>query len=252
MSAPSFRIDENGEFPFLEYLFPEPNAPFFIRLFLRSSAMDKALGNPTAARNLVEISVPRQGSLIAPRQIHGTLIIPGVSSYALPARPEGDGILLEKCGVEGSLRFADCFPVVIASLEPSPWMAILHSGYKGVVSNIAGNACESFFAHSKRLPSRAFAWIGPGIGRKHYNRKREDPWTRRGLDVFDPEYRDEHRMEVYFDLGGQIRRQLLDAGLPFENVCSLPLCTFERSALCYSYRNGDIENRLFLLAFLTE
>ncbi len=252
MSSVSFRIEESGEFPFIDYLHPDRSAPFFLRLFLRGPGMDRALGNPQSARSLTEASIPRRGPLVAPQQVHGTATIPGTPEFAFPSRPAGDGVLLEKSGVEGSLRFADCFPIVIASLEPSPWIAILHSGYKGVVSNIAGRSCESLFSSPGRTPSRTFAWIGPGIGRKHYNRKRADPWTLKGLNAFAPEYRDELDTEIFFDLGGQIRRQLLDAGLPSNNLCSVPLCTFERNDLCYSYRNGDIENRLFLLAFLSK
>ena len=252
MNSPSFRIEHDGVFPFLEYLYPEPNTPFFIRLFLRGTGMDQVLGNPARARALAEPLIPRQGALIAPHQVHGTFMVPGEASYALPERPEGDGVFLETPGIEGSLRFADCFPVVLASVTPSPWIAILHSGFKGAVSNISGTVCEKLFAFRQRQPSATFAWIGPGIGRKSYNRKHNDPWTKKGLSVFSRENRYKSSDDVTFDIGGQICRQLLDAGLPPKNICSLPLCTFERSDLFYSYRNGDSENRLFLLAFLTE
>ena len=252
MIAPSFRIEPNGDFPFLEYLFPEPHTPFFIRLFLRGAAMDRALGNPAKARELTELLIPRQGALIAPHQVHGTFMVPGEVSYALPERPEGDGVFLDTPGVEGSLRFADCFPVVLASLAPSPWIAIVHSGFKGAVSNISGTVCENIFSANGRRPAATYAWVGPGIGRRSYNRKQNDPWTKKGLSVFSPENRDVRSADVSFDIGGQIFRQLTDAGLLPENICSLPLCTFERSDIFYSYRNGDMENRLFLLAFLTE
>ncbi len=252
MNRPSFRIQEKGDFPFLEYLYPESHAPFFIRLFLRGTLMDRTLGNPATARTFAEPLIPRQGPLIAPHQVHGTFMLLGDASYALPERPEGDGVFLDTPCIEGSLRFADCFPVVLASTTPFPWIAIVHSGFKGAVSNITGTVCESLFSSNERHPAATYAWVGPGIGRKHYNRKYNDPWTKKGLSIFSPENRDERSIDVSFDIGGQINRQLTDAGLPPGNICSLPLCTFERRDIFYSYRNGDIKNRLFLLAFLTE
>ncbi len=245
-------LEEKGKFPNLRYIYPGARSPFFIRLFLRGPAMDRALGSPGAARKLAEEFIPRRGPLVAPQQVHGTRIVSAETSHALPLRPRGDGVLLEDSGIEGSLRFADCFPVILASLIPSPWIAILHSGYKGALENIAGFACNDLFSLPGRSPLHTFAWIGPGIGRKHYNRKKEDPWTQKGMNIFAPDCREERGDEIFFDIGAQILNQLLATGLPPGNISRVSLCTFERNDLFYSYRNGDRENRLFLLAFLTE
>ena len=76
---------------------------------------------------------------IIPSQVHGKNILvvnaSNVSDYALPLRPEADGILLTVPNVTASLRFADCAPVMICG---DSWVMILHSGYKGTALNISG------------------------------------------------------------------------------------------------------------------
>ena len=248
--TPSFRIEHTGPLPFIDYLPPAQESSFFIRLFLRGAEMDSTLGDPHVAREVIEKIVPLQGPLIAPRQVHGDRLIRGVRKFSLPSRPEGDGVLIENSGIEASLRFADCYPVILASQEPSKWIALLHSGYRGVLNNIAGNTCKALFADSDRSPLSTFAWIGPGIGRRHYSRRRDDQWTEKGLSLFAPENTDDLGDEVFFDLGAQIRDQLVSSGIPPSNIRPVPLCTFEKNDLFYSYRRGDFENRLFLMAFL--
>ncbi|HOC82007.1 MAG TPA: laccase domain-containing protein, partial [Synergistales bacterium] len=69
--------------------------------------------------------------LVAPSQVHGTRMIEALPSRSLPARPEGDALLVRRPGVFGSLRFADCIPVVGISVRPRPWVLLVHSGFVG-------------------------------------------------------------------------------------------------------------------------
>jgi len=249
-TAPTFIHETDSMAPSLVFLPPEKEERFFIRLFLRSGKMDLAHGAPLASRKILHELFPVTGRLVAPQQVHGTAVVKAAPGNAVPGRPKADGVLISDPGVEGSLRFADCFPIVLASSLPSPWIAILHSGYKGTVLDIAGKTCASIFSEEGTDPSRTWAWIGPGIGKKHYFRKMGEEWTREGLDFFSPGNTRIEGKDAFFDIGGEIRLRLLAAGLKEENICSIPLCTFHDNDVCYSYRNGDRENRLFLLAWL--
>lgn len=53
---------------------------------------------------------------------------------------------------------------------------------------------------------------------------------------------------IYFDIGGEIRRQLADCGVPEENIFDFGGCTRCENEIFYSYRAGDEEKRNFLLA----
>jgi hypothetical protein len=248
--GPAYEIEGSAVNDSIVYLPPCGESRFSIRLFLKGTAMDQASGEPGRSRELLMGAFPRKGPLVAPRQVHGTDVIAASAGAALPARPSGDGVLLDRCGIEASLRFADCFPVVIASLSPSPRIILLHSGFKGTVLNIAGRAARSLLGKMGADPSRTWAWIGPGIGKNHYFRKKDEPWTRRGIESFSRHNMSGDGDGVFFDLGGEIRKQLGDAGIEDEKICSVPLCTYRDNDVCYSYRRGDRENRLFLLAWI--
>lgn len=244
----TYALHEQRDAPFLAYTVK--GAPFFqARLFLRGTALDRAAGDSGRARSLLSEFIPPRGPLVAPKQVHGNTVMEAHTYVALPENPEADGIHISRQGIEGSLRFADCVPVIIASDTPKPHMAILHSGYKGTVLNISGGAYRRYFGKNDD-PSRTYAWIGPGIGGDVYFRRMGEPWTERGLESFSERNVRREEDRVYFDLAGEIRHQLLHEGMEEDNICVIPICTFQRNDICYSYRKGDRQSHLFLLAFL--
>lgn len=186
--------------------------------------------------------------LIAPRQVHGAAVVPSLAENALPNQPDADGILLTR-GMEGSLRVADCAPVLVLpsedwARENQPWALLLHSGYKGTVLNIVRAGLEAAERLGRGAAASASAWVGPCISGDNYPRMMEE-WTKRGLDTFAPENVREADGRFFFDIAGQIRRQLLDCGLDGARIhlCRLDTVT---SPVCYSYRNGDRTDRMFL------
>ena len=247
---PDFIYLPHKEAPSLAYTIGGRDELFSIRLFLRGSLLDKAGGDPACSREFLQNILPSAGPLIAPRQVHGRTILSAPAGGFLPQRREGDGVFLDERGVEGSLRFADCFPVVLFSEIPEPWILLLHSGFKGTVRDIAGSACEKVFSRGGRDPEKTWAWIGPGIEKTRYCRTPGEEWTDRGLGVFHPDHVRIRSGKAWFDLGGEIRRQLLSAGLRDDCLCSLPMGTYGQNRLCYSYRRGDMSGRHFLLASL--
>ncbi len=247
---PGFLYLPHKEAPSLAYTIGGREEFFSLRFFLRGPLMDKAEGDPALSREALQKILPSAGPHIAPRQVHGRTIVSAPAGGFLPDRRDGDGVFLDERGVEGSLRFADCYPVVFFSDFPEPWILLLHSGFKGTVRDIAGSACEKVFSRGGRDPGKTWVWIGPGIERTRYCRTAGEEWTDRGLRIFHPSAVDVRSEKVWFDLGGQIRRQILAAGVREDRICTLPLGTFGQNRLCYSYRRGDIAPRHFLLASL--
>ena len=247
---PGFTYLPHEEAPSLAYTIGGRDDLFCIRFFLRGPLLDKAEGDPAVCREALTEVLPPAGPLIAPRQVHGRTILSAPSGGFLPERRDGDGVFIDERGVEGSLRFADCFPIVFFSEMPEPWILLLHSGFQGTVRDIAGSACEKLFSRGGRDPEKTWAWIGPGIERSRYCRTLGEEWTDRGLEVFHPDHAHIHSGKAWFDIGGQIRRQLQSAGLRENCLCSLPIGTFGQNRQCYSYRRGDISARHFLLASL--
>ena len=187
---------------------------------------------------------------VKPSQVHGKNIIcvndENIMKYALPERPEADGVLLMASKAQASLRFADCTPVIIWDNEKN-FAMILHSGYKGTVLKIS---CEGINLIREKFGSDVIknlqAWIGPCIGRKNYGRNVEnDEWTLKGMKIFHSENYDEINGKIYFDMPEEIKKQLLSSGLKEKNILMSGIDTFTNSR-CYSYRRGDKTERMTL------
>ena len=233
-----------------------PSASFAeIRLFLKGRLLDRTGGRAGAIRDRLASWLGRPSPLIAPRQVHGVEILDSVFENALPSTPHADGVLLTAPGMEASLRFADCAPVVVAPSEEwgsanAPWVLLMHSGYKGTVQNIVRcgllKVAERFGSGAVQSAS---AWVGPCIGGSNYPRTLEE-WTTQGLEAFRAENVCEMEGRFYFDIAGELRLQLMESGIDQSRIFVSCLDTFENRETCYSYRGGDRDDRMFLYARL--
>lgn len=221
------------------------------RLFMRGLLLAGTGGRAAAIRDRLAPDFLGGGRpLVAPRQVHGVQILKADLEAALPAQVEADGILLTRSDLDASLRFADCAPVLLLPSEEwarrhDPWALILHSGYKGTVQNIAQSGLlEVERSIGRGAAASASAWIGPCIAGRSYPRTLEE-WTQRGLSAFHPENVERAGQSFYFDIAGEIRRQLTECGVPEDrvHVAGVDTAFDER---CYSYRGGDREDRMFL------
>ncbi|MDD2207450.1 MAG: polyphenol oxidase family protein [Aminobacterium sp.] len=254
MSSKGFILQEKEGHYILEYLCPKENVFFSARLFMRGNGITKAMGDPALSREAV-YSLLKENSdkkFIAPQQVHGINILTEEDSFCIPNRPAADGLFLTNSCYEGSLRFADCVPVILASPLPRPWVLLLHSGYKGTVQNIAGNGLD-YVAQKMDLDlKRVYAWIGPGISKEFYYRSQNDDWTTLGQREISSNHWQKVDERVYFDLPGAIETQLREKKLLEANITMIPFCSYRDSKYCYSYRKNDKRERMFLLASLSE
>ena len=150
-------IDNEGQKE-LRLVFPDGlDRHFFARMYCRGELMDRAGGGPELIWRSLSSNF-NNIKLVAPHQVHGTHVIPADSSFALPLRPEADGVMIVPGSDSlASLRFADCCPVVIASDSPVPWMLMLHSGFAGTAKNIVRSALSSISG-----------WYGEAMGKRTY------------------------------------------------------------------------------------
>ena len=223
-----------------------------LRFFMRGALLDETGGRASASRAALTPLLGDSSAfpLIAPKQVHGTTILDAVKENTLPSLVEGDGILLDTEGLEASLRFGDCAPVVVCSSRKPHWVLMMHSGYKGTVQNIVKTGVEKVrIRYGASAVAASWAWVGPCIGGKNYPRDREE-WTLRGLDVFRKENVVSEGTKVFFDLAGELRLQLGEAGVPKERIFLSGIDAFACRDRCYSYRGGDREDRMFLWARL--
>ena len=184
--------------------------------------------------------------ILNPSQVHGKEILTiDDDNYIFAERPKADGILLRTHKIAASLRFADCAPVLLfPEKNNAGWVMILHSGFKGTALNISGEGVR-MLDDVKNI----HAWIGPCIGFNNYMRDFADEWTQKALKVFDANNYRISGEKVYFNLAGEIYSQLKNSGLASENIFCSNIDTFTNPE-CYSYRRGDINQRMTLLVQL--
>lgn len=250
MNFEGFKTYEDESGIIIEMVMPSVlRESFFAKLYARGALNDAAEGDPETVWKALSACYNNR-PLVAPRQVHGVNIIEADCGQILPQRPDADGVFIEDGAYPlASLRFADCTPVVIAGAAKRPWMAALHSGFKGTLQNIASAAVKLALAkHPGQHPGEMWAWIGPAIGGECYSRRREDPTTELAVRSFAPENVSENSEGFNFDIKGQIARQLIEIGLIYDKIYMYDCCTCCRSDYFYSYRAGDEKKRIFLLA----
>lgn len=242
----------------LSYIMPaELVGKLHAELLCRGSLLDGTEGMPS---RIFQRLGDELGSdvVIAPWQVHGTAVAEGRSVWAFPQRIKADGVFLDRQfdpqgRVRASLRFADCAPILVASAFPRPWALVLHSGFRGTILGIFPTAWQkicSFFGETD--PARTFVWIGPAIGGCCYTRKRADPMTESAIQSSQGHFVLTDDETAHFDLLGAIEEQIRTAaGIARENISKMDLCTFCNRDLFYSYRAGDLRDRMILIAKLS-
>lgn len=233
----------------LHFLMPPHLREITARLYLRGPLLNGTEGRPSEIQKRLLSELGSQG-LVAPMQVHGTAVVPALPLWALPQKPRADAVFVgTDHPIWGSLRFADCTPVLVAGEEKSPWVLGIHSGFQGTVRGIVPKVLSQLreLYRGPVVDEHTHAWIGPAIGRCCYGRKKEDPSTVKGLSVFPDDCREEREHEVFFDLHRMIAHQLKCAGVSDENIHLFPHCTSCNPELYYSWRKGDAADRMFLL-----
>lgn len=225
---------------------------FYVTLYLKNEINDFSGGDQEVIWDKLSHRY-NDKKLVAPVQVHGVEIIDAVEENALPIKPKADGIYVNsKTDCCFSLRFADCVPVVIAGANPSPWMFFLHSGFMGTVQGITNSAFSFLNKKHKNLEAvslqeSVWAWIGPSICTDCYYRSVSDKNYKTAISSFDKRNVTHKNNFIFFNLAGQIKKQLLENGMKEENIYKFKECTKCNAERYYSYRAGEKNKRLFLL-----
>lgn len=128
------------------------------------------------------------------------------------------------------IKTADCQPVLIADPVKKACAAV-HSGWKGSVLNVIGEAVDKMCKIYKSEREDLLASVGPSLGPccgEFVNYKKEIP----------EKYRDFMVGEYHFDFWGISRYQLVESGLSPLNIWVEESCTKCGSKDYFSYRKN--------------
>ncbi len=156
--------------------------------------------------------------------------------------PVTDGLVTDIPGAGLVTTHGDCIPVF--AFDPVKRVAgVAHAGWKGTMLGIAAELVKTMKEHYGCRPENICTYIGPGIGKCHFE-VRDDvrhkfleyaPWTQEYISVKD----DEHYL---IDLKGINERYLRSEGV--EKVEISPDCTYCLEEKYWSYRRCGDKNRM--------
>jgi len=180
----------------------------------------------------------------------------------------GDGLITNVRGVLLSVRVADCYPVLLADVKRKA-IGIFHAGWRGTTQRIVEKGVGDMRRYFGSRPQDILAVVGPGIGSCCYEIGEEvenefDSQFAYSKDLFSDVFdswslhtrypllflnqrapgHGEPALSRHLDLAEANRRQLLDAGIPAENIEVMGLCTACQTDRFFSYRKEHVTGRM--------
>ena len=160
------------------------------------------------------------------KQVHGDRVVtvrqPGFVG-------ESDGLITRSTGMTLAIQVADCGVLLLADRE-NEIIGALHSGWRGTVAGIAGNAVTRMRDLGSD-PANIEVFIGPCISGQVYEVGEEV------ASQFDEKFVLRNGFtKPHLAIREALREQLLDAGIPKQNLEIDQRCTYLNPDLFHSYR----------------
>lgn len=183
------------------------------------------------------------------RQVHSSRV--AVVTQPAHLAPDTDALVTQVPGIPLMLLGADC-PLLLAYDPVRVVLGLCHAGWRGTVQKIARRMIDVMTVQCGSRPEDLHAGIGPGICGRCYEV---------GPEVAEEAEKNLHQAHHYlhlrnsdsqpkwlFDLAAANRQQLLEAGLPPEQIETSGCCTFEQPDFPSYRREGPQTGRWALLA----
>jgi polyphenol oxidase len=189
----------------------------------------------------VQLDLPAEPTWI--EQVHGTRVVD------LDALPEAapcamaDGVVSRRTRRVCVVQVADCLPVLLAARDGSA-VAAAHAGWRG----LAAGVLEATVAALGVAPDRLQAWLGPAIGREHFEVGEEVRTAFVGQDGGAvTAFAGNARGRWQCDLAALARRRL--AALGVTAVFGGSWCTYADPARFFSHRRDGQCGRMAALVW---
>ncbi len=194
-----------------------------------------AFGLPAQERSdLNDLSQAMDLNLVHMRQVHGTEIEVVTGPVLNPS--VCDGLVTRREGIGLTVRTADCVPLLMWD-ERNNVAAAVHAGWRGTLAGVASRAVDALRRQFDSRPDGIHVAMGPSIGPCCYEVGEEvvQGFTEQIAGASDLFTRGSGGNKN-LDLIEANRRQLVDSGVPLNQVHSSDLCTRCSNELFYSYR----------------
>lgn len=173
--------------------------------------------------------------LITPKQVHGNSIF-CYRGESVGTDVEADGVAVSVSKVGALLSFADCVPLILVA--PSGAFAVVHAGWRGVVSEVVIESLKALADLSDRAFERGFCarcnvYIGPYIHGECFevNEEVHGQFVKQfgTTCIYD---------ETHIDLGKALRVSLGRYGIEQGRIADVDACTVCNNETYFSYRKS--------------
>ncbi|MDD5745683.1 MAG: peptidoglycan editing factor PgeF [Candidatus Omnitrophica bacterium] len=191
------------------------------------------------------------GQAVFLEQVHGANVLRieaeqrgrGVFDWG-GAMPRSDAVITGQSDTALCLLTADCLPIVLIAPRAKALGAV-HAGWRGTHQKIAGHAVDEMVAALQVKPKELLAVIGPGIRPCCYAVSAE-------MQRNFPRSTLTRNNAVFLDLVTENVRQLLSRGVRQENIVDTGVCSYCNRGTFFSYRAGDIMQRMLTVIMRKE
>jgi len=134
------------------------------------------------------------------------------------------------------VKTADCVPVLIGDTVNKAFAAV-HAGWRGSAESIVVKAFEKMRENYGTNPKNLICAIGPAASCKNYEVGKDV------ISAFEEKFStcgklfvETRKNHALINLHLANKEQLINSGVPEENIFTAPFCTMERADLFFSYR----------------
>ena len=177
------------------------------------------------------------------KQVHGDDILIALGGVAASKEcPDADAYITREKNLPIAIRTADCVPVFI--FDPvHRAIGLAHAGWKGTHKSIALKTIQKMQEKYASQPSDVKIVLGPSIRSCCYQVGQE-------FQEYFPRHVKEHSGHLYLDIISANRDQLLQAGVPPENIFDSDLCTCCNKGYFSHRRDASKAGRMISLMML--
>lgn len=174
-------------------------------------------------------------------QVHGCQVVDADAPRAPAASPpRADAAVTRRARTVLAVLVADCLPVLVAACDGSA-LGVAHAGWRGLAGGVIEATVNALAGHGPLQ-----AWIGPGIGARHFEVGSE---VREAFLAHDPlaerAFRPNARGRWLCDLPLLAQDRLSRSGVSAVYVSEA--CSFADPARFYSYRRDGVTGRMAAL-----
>jgi len=170
-------------------------------------------------------------NVIFPHQTHSS----NIKNYKCSLE-NCDAVWTEEKNIALGVKTADCVPVVLTDFNK---LAVIHAGWRGIVGGIVENALNLF---DKNIE---VAYIAPSARSCCYEVK--DNFLE-NLGKYEKMFIKKRNSKIYFALEEIVRKKL---EIKVKKIIDSGLCTICNESL-FSYRKGDLKERMLTIGWLEE